>query len=126
MDDDLCAGLIGVWRVKRYDDRDTDHEEWVETYGSAVDGLIIYHESGWLTVQVAGSDGKLDSYFGRFSVLDARRTDGDVQGLLNHLIEASSMPELLSADPARPFRLNGDTLILGDEKTWRRVCERVG
>jgi hypothetical protein len=36
------------------------------------------------------------------------------------------MPELLSADPEPPFRVSGDTLVLGDEATWRRICERVG
>ena len=26
----------------------------------------------------------------------------------------------------RPFRLNGDRLVIGDGKTWTRVLERVG
>jgi hypothetical protein len=28
-------------------------------------------------------------------------------------------------DPARPFRLSGDTLVLGDEVRWQRVCTRA-
>lgn len=124
--DDLRAQLIGAWRVKRYDDRDSVGEEWAETYGPEVDGLILYHESGWLSVHVAGSDGTLDSYFGRFTVVEIREQDGDVTGVVNHLIVASSLPDVLTADPARPFRVSGDTLVLGDEETWRRICERVG
>jgi hypothetical protein len=124
--DDLRRRLIGAWRVRRYDDRDSIDDEWTETYGPDVDGLIVYHESGWLTVSVAEGGGKLDSYFGRFEVVEISEEHGDVTGVLNHLIVASSLPELLNADPARPFRVNGDALVLGDETTWRRICERVG
>jgi Lipocalin-like domain len=124
--DDLRGQLIGAWRVRSYDDRDSIEKEWVETYGPDVDGLIVYHESGWLTVSVAGRGGKLDSYFGRFDVVEISEEHGDLTGVLNHLIVASSVPELLTADPARPFRISGDTLVLGDEETWRRICERVG
>jgi hypothetical protein len=124
--EDLRGQLIGAWRVRRYDDRESTEKQWVETYGPDVDGLIVYHESGWLTVSVAGRGGKLDSYFGRFEVVEIREEHGDVTGLLNHLIVASSLPELLNADPARPFRVSGDALVLGNETTWRRICERVG
>jgi hypothetical protein len=123
---DLRGQLIGAWRVTRYDDRASVEDEWNETYGPAVDGLILYDQSGWLSVQIAATDGGFDGYFGRFTVVEIGEQDGDIRGILNHLILASSMPELLTADPARPFRISGDTLVLGDEETWRRICERVG
>jgi hypothetical protein len=124
--DDLRQALIGAWRLRRYDDRKSIEAEWAETYGPEVDGLIIYHEPDWLSVHVAGSDGRLDSYFGRFEVVEIGEAEGDVAGVVNHLIVASSMPELLEGDPGRPFRVSGDTLVLGDERTWRRISERVG
>ena len=124
--DGLGSHLLGAWRVTSYDDRESTDDEWSETYGPAVDGLIIYHQPDWLSVHVVGSDARLDSYFGRFEVVEIRETGGDITGVLNHLIVASSLPELLAADPRRPFRLSGDTLVLGDEKTWRRTCKRVG
>jgi hypothetical protein len=123
---ELRGQLIGAWRVERYEDRESIDDTWSETYGPGVDGLIIYHEPDWLAVLVADGDGRLDSYFGRFEVVAIRREGSDITGLLNHVIVASSLSELLAADPERPFRLAGDMLILGDEKTWRRVCRRVG
>ncbi len=30
-----------------------------------------------------------------------------------------------NTDQPRPFILKGDTLIIGDQKTWKRVLERV-
>ena len=122
---DLLGRLTGAWRVTRYDDRASVEHEWTETYGPAVDGLILYHPSGWMSVQIAGSGG-FGGYFGRFTVVEIGEQGGDIKGTLNHLILASSMPELLTADPTRPFRISGDTLVLGDEETWRRMCERVG
>ena len=62
--DDLRQALIGAWRLRRYDDREPIEAERAETYGPEVDGLIIYHEPEWLSVHVAGGDGRLDSYFG--------------------------------------------------------------
>jgi hypothetical protein len=35
------------------------------------------------------------------------------------------MPDLMTADQERPLRISGDNLVLGDEETWRRICERL-
>lgn len=118
--------LLGAWRLRRYQDRESPDEPWVDTYGPDVDGMLVYDPSGWLSVHVAAVGGRLDSYFGQFSVIEIHReASGEVTGLVHHLIQASSMPGLLTADPARPFRVAGDTLTLGDGETWRRVCRRL-
>ena len=122
--DDLRSRLLGVWHVNRYDDRRLDDAPWTESYGANVDGLIIYHESGWLSVSVAG-EGRFDSYFGRFEVIEASVEADDVVGTVNHEIVATSIPELLAIDQSRPFRVDDRTLVLGDGETWRRVCKRV-
>jgi hypothetical protein len=122
--DDVGRRLVGVWRVTRYDDRGSAEAPWTESYGSEVDGLIIYDESGWLSVSVAGA-GRFDSYFGRFTILEASPDGDDVVGTVNHEIVATSIPELLTIDQRRPFRVNDETLTLGDGETWRRVCQRV-
>ena len=121
---DLRSRLIGVWRVTRYDDRGSTDAPWTQSYGADVDGLIIYHESGWLSVGVAG-DGRFDGYLARFEIVEASAEADDVVGIVNHEIVATSMPELLAIDQRRPFRVNDQTLVLGDGETWRRVCERV-
>jgi len=116
--------LVGAWRVEQYDDRPTSDEPWRPSYGPDVDGLIIYDESGWLSVNVSG-EGRFDSYFGRFEVVEAVADGDDVVGTLSHEIVGTSMPELLSLDQSRPFRLRGGELLLGDDVTWRRVCKRL-
>ena len=100
--DDVRSRLIGVWRVTRYDDRDSTDAPWTPTYGADVNGLIIYHESGWLSVSVAG-EGRFDAYLGRFEIIEASAETDDVVGIVNHEIVATSMPELLAIDQSRPF-----------------------
>jgi hypothetical protein len=40
-------------------------------------------------------------------------------------VEGSLNPMYTNTDQPRPFVLKGDTLIIGDQKTWKRVLERV-
>ena len=122
--DEATRRVVGVWRVTGYDDRPSTESPWSTSYGDDVDGLIVYDESGWLSVQITGA-GRFDSYFGRFTLLEATVTDESVVGRVNHELIASSMPELLDLDQSRPFRVTGNTLVLGDELTWRRVAIRV-
>lgn len=107
-----------------YDDRDSPEAPWGASYGADVDGVIIYHESGWLSVSVGG-DGRFDAYLGRFEIVEASAEGEDVVGTVNHEIVATSMPELLTIDQSRPFRVSDETLVLGDGETWRRVCRRL-
>lgn len=85
----------------------------------------MYTREGWLSIQVAGSDGRHDSYFGRFTITEAVEEAGTVVGVVRHEVLASSMPELLTADETRPFRVTDDVLVLGDGQTWRRTANRL-
>ena len=40
-------------------------------------------------------------------------------------MEGGSMPELFAEGAERPFTLAGDHLLLGDDRTARRVLERI-
>lgn len=122
---DARRRLTGAWRLEAYQDRASAAEDWTDTYGPGVDGLIVYDESGWLAVQVSASDGRYDAYFGHFDIVSATPDGSDIRGVALHQIIATSMPELLTADQERPFRVSGQNLILGDEETWQRVCTRL-
>jgi hypothetical protein len=122
--DSLRARLLGAWRVVAYDDRASPNVPWTASYGPDTDGLVIYDASGWMAVNVSGS-GRFDSYFGRFTIVEAAVRDNDVVGIVTHEIVGTSMPELFKADQTRPFRVSRETLILGDERVWRRICQRV-
>jgi hypothetical protein len=123
--DDVRSRLVGAWRLQSYQDRASVEDDWEDTYGPGVEGLLVYDESGWLAVQVAGRGGQYDAYFGRFAVAEAAWYGRDIRGVVTQEIVATSLPQLRDAEEERPFRLSGESLILGDEITWRRVCERA-
>src|SRR6266480_2423274 len=57
-------------------------------------------------------------YFGTYSV-------DRLHGTFVTHVEGSLNPMYTNTDQPRPFVLKGDTLIIGDQKTWKRVLERV-
>ena len=46
-------------------------------------------------------------------------------GVVVHHVKSDLGIGYTGTDQRRPFRLDGDRLVLGDGKTWTRVLERV-
>jgi hypothetical protein len=74
-------------------------------------------ERGTAQEKVAAFDGYI-AYFGTYTVDWSGHT-------VVHRIEADINPSFTGSSDPRPFRLAGDSLILGDDRTWRRVFVRV-
>jgi len=89
----------------------------------------MYDPSGLLSIQVfAGSEAPWVPYLGyvgRWVLRELSPTDDGASGVVEHHMEAASMQELLEENPARPFTISGDELVLGDGKTYRRIFRRV-
>lgn len=129
---DTRRALVGLWRLLSYEDREDVGEPWVDTFGEKPSGLILYDDSGLMAVHVAASSNdaaaswRYVGYFGTFEVREAEREGEAIVGVVLHRMEAAEPPELLSEEPERVFRVQGDELILGDGLTARRVFMRVG
>ncbi len=128
--DEARRELLGAWRLVSYEDREDPDGEWNNPFGPNPKGLVIYHPSGVLAVQVMADDGPPSglayvSYFGTFKIIEARDEAGVTAGVVEHHVEAGSMAELLEEDEERPFEVSGDRLVLGDGRTWRRVLRRI-
>ena len=124
--DDARTELCGLWRVVGYENRASQADAWMPTYQTAPFGLLAYHPTGTLSVHVsAGAEEPYVGCFGTFALTEARQENSAIVGVVEHRIEATNLPDLLAADPARPFELQGDHLILGDQKTWQRLFERI-
>jgi hypothetical protein len=127
--EEATSRLAGVWRVVAVEDRPDEESDWV-SYGSDPHGLIIYDRSGILSVHLV-ADGPLPSsaayigYWGTFRVVEAEDAADGVVGVVEHHMAGMSTKELNDEDPRRPFRLKGDRLMLGDDRTYRRILERV-
>ena len=109
--------LVGTWRPVEFVDWDADGKPH-QPLGHDPRGYLIYTPSGHVSLHLFWSPQRYESYVGIYSV-DAKH------GVVNHQIEAASTPDETAGSGTRPFRLRGDTLILGDNKTWQRVFVRV-
>jgi Lipocalin-like domain len=135
--------LIGTWRIVAFEDRKDKNDpnsEWTYPYGKNPKGYFVYDETGHVMIQmmrtpppskfVSGHDNKPTpqealaaydgyvAYFGNYTVDEARH-------VVIHHVEGSLGPSYVGTDQERPFELLGDRLIIGDQKTWQRILERV-
>lgn len=122
--------ILGVWKLTSYGDRDGPDLPWTMTFGERPSGIALYHRSGTISMQVFADPASPSlvehvGYIGTFTVREAHPTDEGFSGVLEHMMHAASDSALLEEDGARPFGVNGNRLVLGDEQTWQRTFERL-
>jgi hypothetical protein len=128
--------LVGTWRLVEFTDfRDgrTTHP-----FGAEPFGLFIYTPDGYVSIHImhnpppkdfddlempSDQQDQLDTrsytgYFGTYDI-DPKRS------VLIHNVEAGSLLGYIGTAQERPYRFEGDKLILGDGRTRRRVLVRV-
>jgi Lipocalin-like domain len=117
-------GLIGTWRLVRFENTSPDGKVSYP-FGEHPLGYFVYDRTGHLSVQVMrnppippfssapasdaevrAANGAYLAYFGTYRVDKAKQ-------VLHHLVEGALNPSYLAnPDQARPYRLEGDTLII--------------
>lgn len=144
-----AAGLVGTWRLVSFED--VENGKTIREFGNKPLGLFIYTADGHVAIQIAnpanprcvapskrsGPGGKVDpsvptcspeqaqsllegyvAYWGTYTV-DA------AAGVVIHHVVSDLSNGYAGTDQRRPFRLEGDRLVIGDGKTWTRVLERI-
>ena len=119
--------LVGTWRFVEITDIDSTGTT-VHYYGDKPCGYIIYTATGQVSVHIAQCQtaetsapelaATYNGYFGTYTVNHAR-------GLVTHQVEGGSAPDYIGTPQQRPFKVTGDTLTLGDGRSWKRVLVRV-
>ena len=143
------AGLVGTWRLVSFED--VENGQTIRRFGDKPLGLFVYTADGHVAIQIANpanpacvapakkfGPGKKDdlpvtactpeqmqallegyvAYWGTYTV-DA------AAGVVIHHVRSDVSNGYAGTDQRRPFRLEGDRLVIGDGKTWARVLERV-
>ncbi len=143
------VGLVGTWRLVSFED--VENGKTIRQFGEKPLGLFVYTSDGHVAIQIAnpanpacvargkraGPGGKVDpaiptcsaeqtqallddyvAYWGTYTV-DAQA------GVVIHHVMSDISNGYAGTDQRRPFRLDGDRLVIGDGKTWTRVLERV-
>jgi hypothetical protein len=133
------AAITGTWRVVAIESRDGVAAPWRRPFGDAPTGLVTYGADGTHTMQFTrtpaptfaagddrgGTDAEVRTAFLAFFAWHGRwRLDATRRRII-HEIEGSLWPSWRGTVQERPYRLRGDTLVLGDTTTTRRVFVRV-
>jgi hypothetical protein len=126
--------LIGTWRLIEFADSDS-LGNWIYPFGKHPRGFITYtrtnifniNMSSEVPLQLDQKESKTRSiildeflfkysfgYFGTYKV-DFKKS------MVTHQVTGGTIPWYVGTDQPRPFILKGNTLIIGDNKTWKRV-----
>ena len=130
--------LVGTWRLIEFADLDTATSTWTYSYGKHPKGYFTYTKNNIVNLNISSEtalkmskdsaknyavnlltwvDSNSVGYFGTYSV-DFKKS------ILTHHVKGGSLPWYIDTDQERPFVLKGDTLVIGDNKTWKRVLVR--
>ena len=137
----VAAQLVGTWRLVRFGDvenpagvRDANGQA-VHPYGEKPLGLFIYTTDGHVAIQIANpanpkcvpvcTSEQREALVSGYIAYWGTYTVDAAAGVVVHHVKSDLGIGYTGTDQRRPFRLEGNRLVLGDGKTWTRVLERV-
>jgi hypothetical protein len=130
--------FVGTWRLVEHSNWDSSGK-LVPQFGAHPVGYFIHDETGHFSVQIMRTPAIRPSaaetddltpdelrelfqgYYASFGtyVADTSRSE------CAYRVEGSTRPQLIGNEARLPYRIQGDSLIIGDDKTWRRVWQRL-
>jgi hypothetical protein len=110
MSSDKTSPIIGTWRLISAEDKDPNTGQWVPyTFGNPPDTPTPDEALAIFNAYIA--------YYGSYTV-DSANVTVNVEGALD--------PSQVGSAQARPYELSDDdTLIIGDQVTYKRTLKRV-
>ena len=131
------VGLVGTWKLVSAEDVDPKTGKWVPyTFGNPPSGYFIYDAAGHASIQIMTTpptviarpdsptpDEALQIFNGYIAYYGTYTTDA---GNIHHQVEGAWDPSQVGSVQTRPYELDGDTLIIGDQVTYKRTLTRVG
>lgn len=147
--DSQASGLVGTWRLVSFED--VENGKTIYEFGDKPLGLFIYTADGHVAIQIAdpanpkcvvpdkrsGPGGTVGpavptcspdqalALLNRYVAYWGTYTVDMAAGVVIHHVVSDISNGYTGTDQRRPFRLEGDRLVIGDGKTWTRVLERV-
>lgn len=127
--------LVGTWRLVEFANLDSASGQWVYPHGRYPKGYFTYTRTGIVSINIShenpliiseqvGKNHKMSvvefldnalGYFGTYTV-DQQKS------IVTHHVKGGTIPWYIDTDQPRPFIVKGtDTIIIGDNKTWKRI-----
>lgn len=132
-------GIAGTWKLVDFADFDSVTNVWVYRYGKNPKGYFTYTAGGALSINISNENPLKISeeeskkknvnlydyittnsfgYFGTYTLEPEK-------GRVIHHVTGGTIPWYTDTEQPRQIQLKGDTAIIGDNKTTRRVLVRV-
>jgi hypothetical protein len=131
---DLQKAIAGTWKLISAED--VVNGEWVPyTFGNPPSGYFIYNENGIASVQImttppvaiatpdTPTPDEAQQIFNKYIAYYGTWTADAVNLTVN--VEGAWDPSQVGTAQVRPYQLDGDTLIIGDQVTYKRTLQRV-
>ena len=132
----LQKQLVGTWRLISAEDRSSPTDPWIPyTFGNPPSGYFIYDATGHASIQIMTTPPQkiatpdsptpdealaiFNNYIAYYGTYTVDETNITVQ------VEGAWDPSQVGTPQARPYQLQGDTLIIGDQITYQRTLKRV-
>ena len=129
---------MGTWRLIDFADLDSAGN-WLYPLGKNPRGFVTYTQTNIFNINMSSEippaitqeESKnenilLDEFLWKYSFgyFGTYRVDFNTS-VVTHEVKGGTIPWFIGTDQPRPFVLKGDTLIIGDNKTWRRVLVKA-
>jgi hypothetical protein len=133
------ASIVGTWKLIEFTDLDSATNTWNFSYGKQPRGYFTYTKSGVVSInistdnplKISAQEAKqysvnLNDYIQRnsFGYFGTYTVEAEKSTVIHH-VKGGTIPWYVDTDQPRPFILKGDTLMITDNKTHRRVMVRV-
>ncbi len=135
---DDADAFVGTWRL-------VEHSNWdssgalVQNFGPNPIGYFVHDRTGHFSVQIMRtpairtsaeepdslSESELRELFEGYYAAFGTYTVDSMRSESVYHIEGSTRPQLIGTDARLPYRIEDDSLIIGDGKTWHRVWQRL-
>jgi hypothetical protein len=129
--------LVGTWSLVSAEDRDPTTGKWImHVFGNPPCGYFMYDAAGNASIQIMTTPPTVikkpdtptahealeifDGYIAYFGTYDVDECN------IHHHVQGALDPTQVGSDQIRPYQLSGDTLIIGDQVTYKRTLKRVG
>lgn len=131
------GSLIGTWRAVRY--QTWDAQGRISTpFGDPVSGYAVFDPTAHAFIQLmrmppaprfasanAPTAEELRTAYSAFAAYYGTYTIDDAAQTVTIHVEGSNMPSYMGSQQVRPFRIQGDTLILGIPNQYQATLVRV-
>lgn len=128
--------VVGTWKLISAEDKDPHSGKWIpHTFGNPPSGYFVYDATGRASIQIMTTppqkvskpdsptpDEALAIFDGYIAYYGTYAVDPDT---ITVYVEGAWDPSQVGTAQPRPYELHGDTLIIGDQTTYRRTLKRM-